>query len=548
MPAMGGSSALQRGREAYERRAWGEAFESLTRADEAAPLDLDDLDLLATSAFMLARDDEYLSILERAHHACLDAGEPLRAIRCTFWIGMTLALRGEMGPAGGWLGRGQRLLEREEHEETVEHGYMLMPLVFQHEARGEFEEGAAVAAKAAGMAERFGDRDGMAMATYAQGQLLAQAGRVHEGLALMDEAMVSVIAGELSPIATGIVYCGVILACQKVYEVRRAREWTAALTRWCSGQPDVVAFTGRCLLHRAEIMQLGGEWGDALEEARSAARRFLETRNQTAGLAFYRQAELQRLRGEFDAAEEAYREASRNGWEPQPGLAQLRLAQGRRDAAVVAIRRVTAETTNALKRAGALPARVEIMLAAGEVEDARAACLELETIAAGYESALLDGLVSHARGSVELAEGDAAGALIALRHAVERWRELEAPYEHARTRVLIGLACRALGDDDAAELELEAARAAFAELGAVPDVARVDSVLEAGVRADTHGLTARELEVLRLVATGKSNREIAESLVISEHTVARHVQNIFAKLDVSSRAAAGAFAFEHDLV
>jgi DNA-binding CsgD family transcriptional regulator len=295
-------------------------------------------------------------------------------------------------------------------------------------------------------------------------------------------------------------------------------------------------------------MQLGGEWGDALEEARSAARRFLETRNQNAGLAFYRQAELQRLRGEFDAAEEAYREASRNGWEPQPGLAQLRLAQGRRDAAVAAIRRVTAETTNALKRAGALPARVEIMLASGEVEDARAACLELETIGAGYESALIDGLVSHARGSVELAEGDAAGALIALRHAVECWQELEAPYEHARTRVLIGLACRALGDDDAAELELEAARAAFAELGAAPDVARVDSVLDAGERADTHGLTARELEVLRLLAAGRSNREIAESLVISEHTVARHVQNIFAKLDVSSRAAAGAFAFEHDLV
>ena len=544
---MSSRSALERGRDAYERRAWREAFDSLTRADEEAPLALDDLDLLATSGFMLARDDDFTRILERMHHACLGAGDTPRAIRCAFWIGMNLALRGEMGPASGWLARGQRLLEREEHE-TVEHGYMLMPQVFQHEARGEFAAGAAVAGKAAEIAERFGDRDGMAMATHAQGQLLARAGRVRDGLALMDEAMVSVIAGELSPIATGIVYCGVILACQHVYEVRRAREWTTALTRWCREQPDVVAFTGRCLLHRAEIMQLGGEWGDALEEARSAARRFLETRNQNAGLAFYRQAELHRLRGEFDAAEEAYRDASRNGWEPQPGLAQLRLAQGRRDAAVAAIRRVTAETTDALRRAGALPAHVEIMLAAGEVEDARAACLELEKIAAGYESALLDGLVSHARGSVELAEGDAAGALIALRRAVERWQELEAPYEHARTRVLIGLACRALGDDDAAELELEAARAAFEELGAAPDVARVDSVLAAGELADTHGLTARELEVLRLVASGKSNREIANALVISEHTVARHVQNIFAKLDVSSRAAAGAFAFEHDLV
>ncbi|MGH3110217.1 MAG: helix-turn-helix transcriptional regulator, partial [Gaiellaceae bacterium] len=462
---MSGNRALERGRDAYARRAWAEAFESLSAADANEELDRDDLDLLATSAFMLARDDDFRRILERIHHASLEAGDIDRAVRCAFWIGMTLVLGGEMGPGSGWLGRGQRLLEQLGGE-TRAHGYMLMPLVFQHEAKGEFEAGAAVAVKAAAMAERFGDRDGMAMARYAQGQLLARAGRVREGVALMDEAMVSVIAGELSPIATGVVYCGVILACQEIYEVRRAREWTAALTRWVGEQPDLVAFTGRCLLHRAEIMQLGGDWASALEEARSAADRFLATRNPTAGLAFYRQGELHRLRGDFGAAEEAYRRASQNGWEPQPGLAQLRLAQGRLDAAVAAIARVVAEATEPLKRAGALPACVEIMLAAGDVDEARAACRELETIAAGYESALLDALVAHARGSVELAQGDAAGALVALRHAVDRWQELDAPYEHARSRVLVGLACRALGDADAGELELEAARAAFAELGA----------------------------------------------------------------------------------
>jgi ATP/maltotriose-dependent transcriptional regulator MalT len=377
--------------------------------------------------------------------------------------------------------------------------------------------------------------------------LLVRAGHVREGLELMDEAMVAVIAGKLSPMATGVVYCGVILACQQIFEVRRAREWTAALTRWCREQPDIVAFTGRCLLHRAEIMQLNGAWHDALQEVESARKRFLETRNSAAGVALYRRAELHRLQGDFQVAEEAYREASRHGWEPQPGLAQLRLAQGRREAAVSAIKRVAAETAQPLKRAGVLPAYVEILLAAGEMEEARGACRELEEIAAGFESAMLDALVAYARGAVALAEGDASGALASLRRAVEGWRELEVPYDEARARVLIAQACRALDDDDAAELELDAARAAFVELGAEPDLARVDS-LATTVSADAHGLTARELEVLRLVASGKSNREIAAALVISEHTVARHLQNIFAKLDVSSRAAAGAFAYEHDLV
>nr|MBA3375084.1 helix-turn-helix transcriptional regulator [Actinomycetota bacterium] len=244
----------------------------------------------------------------------------------------------------------------------------------------------------------------------------------------------------------------------------------------------------------------------------------------------------------------AYREASRYGWEPQPGLAQLRLAQGRTDAALSTIRRVLGEAADPLKRAGLLPAYVEIVLAVGDVDEARSACRELEEIAARYESAMLGAIVAYARGAVHLAESDAQAALGALRAASVVWQELEAPYDGARTRVLVGIACRALGDEDAATLELDAARAAFAQLGAAPDVARVDELAGETSGRDRHGLTQRELQVLRLVAAGKSNREIAATLVISEHTVARHVQNIFAKVDVSSRAAAGAFAFEHDLV
>lgn len=538
---------LERARESYRRRAWADAYESLSRAGDASPLEAEDLELLATSAYMLGRDDEWMSILERAHHGYLDADEPLRAVRCAFWIGTNLALRGEMARATGWLGRAQRLLEREERD-CVERGYLLLPVMFQHQAAGDYAAAAATAAGAAEVGQRFGDSDLFALAVHAQGQMLIKDGRVRDGLPLLDEAMVAVTAGELSPIATGMVYCSVILACQEVYELRRAQEWTVALTRWCEQQPDLVAFTGRCLIHRAEIMQVRGVWQDALDEARRAGVRLMETNQRAAGLAFYRQGELHRLRGHLDAAEDAYRAASRFGWEPQPGLALLRLAQGREDAAAAAIRRVAAETTEAIRRVGLLPAYVEIMLAIGETEEARDACRELERIAEGLESGMLSAMVAQARGAVELADGDARAALVPLRRAWHGWQELEAPYDAARVRVLLGLACRALGDDDAAALELEAARETFEQLEAAPDLSRVDTLARRSAPSDMHGLTARELEVLRLVAAGRSNREIASALVISEHTVARHVQNIFGKLGLSSRAAATAFAFEHDLV
>jgi DNA-binding CsgD family transcriptional regulator len=539
------AAELERGRDAYTRRAWLEAYEAFIRADEDAPLDAEDLALLSTTVLMLGRDDEAVGVLERAHHAYLERGETLRAVRCAIWIGMNLAYRGSVGPASGWLGRAQRLLESEP-EETSERGYLLLPMVFRHEAAGDFEAGARVGGEAAAIGERLGDRDLLALAVHAQGHMLVRAGRVREGLSLLDEAMVAVTTAEVDPFVVGIVYCGVILACQEVFEVGRAREWTLALTRWVEQQPDLVAFTGRCLVHRAEILQLGGSWPDALDEARRAARRFVETSNPAAGLANYRQGEILRLQGEFDAAEEAYRAASRAGWEPQPGLAQLRLAQGSTAAAVASVRRSSTEITEPLKRAGLLPACVEILLAAGELEEARRACGELEELVASYESPMLGALLAHARGSVELAAGEAQPALVALREALEGWQELDAPYEVARTRALVGEACRVLGDEEAAALELDAAREIFERLGAAPDLARIQA--RADSAGDAHGLSPRELEVLRLVAAGRSNREIAAELFISEHTVARHLQNIFAKLGLSSRTAATAFAFEHDLV
>lgn len=535
------AAELERGREAYATRAWLEAYEVLAGAHAHEPLPPADVELLSVVAFMLGRDDDSVSWLELAHLRHLEAGEPLRAARCAAWIGLNLASRGEVGAAGGWIGRAHRLVERE--GECAERGYLLLPVMFQHEAAGDFAAAASVAEEAVRIGVRFGDRDLFALSAHGQGHMLVRCGRVREGLALLDEAMVAVTAEELSPIVTGIVYCGVILACNEVYEVQRAREWTRALADWWALQPEMVAFTGRCYVHRAEVLQLDGSWRDALEEARRAGERFVETGNPAAGLARYREGELLRLQGDFTRAEEAYRAASTFGWEPQPGLAQLRLGQGRTEAAVSAIRRAEAAATLPLERARLLPGFVEIMLAAGEVESARRACLELEELATGYESAMLGAIVAQARGAVHLAEGEPREALVSLRRAGEAWRALDAPYEIARTRVLAGQACRALGDEEAAVLEHDAARSTFERLGARPDLAGLETP-----PTSRQGLSGREVEVLRLVVAGKTNRQIAEALVISEHTVARHLQNIFAKIGVSSRAAATAFAFEHDLV
>jgi DNA-binding CsgD family transcriptional regulator len=529
------------------KRRWTNAHTSFVEADQAAPLGARDLELLATSAYMLGRDEEYVSALERAHNAYLQADESLRAVRCAFWLGANFALRGEMGHATGWLGRAERVLEREERD-CVERGYLQLAGVFRHAAAGDWDAAHATAAGAAAIGERFREPDLIALALVWQGRALVRRAPAEEGLALLDEAMVGLTTGELSPIVTGSVYCAVIAACQEVYAVRRAQEWTAALTDWCLQQPDMLAFTGRCLVHRAELMQLQGAWGDALDEAQRACERLAREMNRLwTAHALYQQAEVHRLRGEFAAAEDAYAEVSRCGSEPQPGLALLRLADGNRAAAAAAIRRVVGETSERVRRARLLPACVEILLAVGDAEEARTACRELEAIAAEYGSSMLSAVAAQARGAVEHADGNAGAALVALRLAFEAWHELEVPYEAARTRVLIALVCRGLGDDDTAELEFGSARRTFEELGAVPDLMRLDSLVRRRV-SDASGLTPRELEVLRRVAAGDTNKAIAAALVLSERTVDRHVSNILTKLRVSSRAAATAYAYEHDLL
>jgi DNA-binding CsgD family transcriptional regulator len=536
---------VERGREAYARSSWAAAYDALAAAEKAESLEALDLELLATAAYLLGREDEWMRLLGDACGRFAENGDAQRAARCAFWIGMQLALRGQAGPATGWFGRAHRLLENE--PDCVEHAYLQMPVALQREAEGDVDGAVETVAAAVDAAKRFEDPDLLALAVFAQGDILVRHSRMREGLALLDEAMVAVTSASPHPIVTGVVYCGVILACEEVHELRRAREWTDALTRWCDEQTDLLAFTGRCSVHRAEILRLQGAWQDALAEAERADRRSEAVANQAAvAKAAYLCGEVRRLQGELVEAERAYRRASGLGLEPQPGWALLRLAQGKTAAAAAAIRRALAETSDPLRRASLLPASAEIMIAAGELEEARAACAELEQVCGDHDSELLRTQLAQMRGAIALTSGDAGAALTDLRSAFQAWQELEAPYEAARTRLLVGRACRAVGDEDAFALELQAARETFERLGAAGDVAAVDALT--GAEAPPHGLSSRELEVLRLLAKGLSNREIASELVISQHTVARHVQNIFRKLDVGSRSAAGAFAFEHDLV
>jgi ATP/maltotriose-dependent transcriptional regulator MalT len=541
------SQQLQRGRDAFARQAWSTAAQALERADAAAPLAGEDVERLATTRYMRGDQDGYLAALQHAYRAHADAGAPLAAARCAGWLGMQLFRRGEIGAATGWMGRAQRLLD-EVGRECVERAYLTIPRMFQLEGEGRFADAAAVAAAAQEAGRRHGDADLVALAGHSQGQLLVLAGEVEAGLALLDEAMIAVTAGELSPIVRGIVYCGVISGCHAAFDMRRAHEWTSALTGWCAEQPDLVAFTGACLVHRAEILQIRGAWPAALEEARRAGERCAEVNElRAAAHAAYLVAELHRLRGSYRSAEQGYVAAARGGYEPQPGLARLRLAQGDAPAAAAALSRALGESADRSRRAALLPACVDVQLALGDIDGARRAGEELEELCGIYRSALLTASAEQARGAVDLAGGDAQAALPALRRAWRGWQEVGAPYEGACVRELTGQACAAVGDADAAAMELDAAREAFAALGAAPDVARLERLLGTTPRGGP-GLTARELQVLRLVAGGGTNRAIAAELVLSEKTVDRHVSNILGKLRVPSRAAATAYAYEHELL
>jgi DNA-binding CsgD family transcriptional regulator len=461
------------------------------------------------------------------------------------WLVLRSFALGESGRANGWLSRVRRLVEAEAGG-CAEEGYLLVPSVHRALATGDWSGAGDLAARAAQIGERFADVDLTALARNLQGGALLRQGQVEAGLALLDETMLAASSGELSPIITGLVYCSAIRWCRDVYAFGRAREWTQVLASWCDAQPELVTFSGVCLADRAEVLLVCGDWPGALEQARRVAERFGPGRDPEGSAdAAYQAAEVHRLRGELELAEAAYVRVGALGGEPQPGVSLLRLQQGRREQAAGGLRASLVSSSNPLRRARLLPALLEVALELGDTASARAACDELEATAARYGTEALEALAAAARGALRSAEGDAAGAIEPLRRAFGIWQRLGATHASARLRVQLARAYRALGDADGAQLELAQARRTFEQLGAAPDLERFQ--LAEPVRS-REGLSPRELEVLRWVAAGKTNRAIARQLGLSEKTVDRHVSNIFVKLDVSSRAAATAYAYQKRLL
>ncbi|HEU5257138.1 MAG TPA: hypothetical protein VFU28_14195, partial [Vicinamibacterales bacterium] len=340
--------ATLRGRRAYEQRAWADAYNALSQASAAGPLAADDVERLAWSATLTGRDEPALEAFERLHQLTLDAGEHHRAARAAFWLALRAMSLGQTARASGWLARAERLVDPN-GQDCAECGYLRLLRIFRLAAAGDHAAALTAAAEVATIGDRFKDADLSALGRNFQGRAMIRQGRLSEGLRCLDEAMVAATGGELSPVVTGLIYCDAIAACQQTHAMDRAREWTMALSGWCEAQPQLVPFAATCLIHRSEVMQLGGAWTEAFEEARRASTRLSHARGGDAGHAAYQEGEIHRLRGELAEAEQAYARASERGRDPHPGLALLRVAQGRVDVAAAASRRVLSETSDPLK-------------------------------------------------------------------------------------------------------------------------------------------------------------------------------------------------------
>lgn len=541
-------SVLNQGRTHFDRHEWSAAHAQFALADHETALDTADVERMATAAYLIGLDTESATAWSRAYHEHLANRDWALAGRCAFWMGFGLMMRGEYAQAGGWLARARRQLDQSDVDRP-EQGLILIPLALQQFEEGEVPAAFATFTEIGVIGKRWGSADLMAVSHLGCGHALIRFGRMADGVALLDEAMVYVTAGEVTPVLVGLIYCGMIEVCHEIYDLRRARQWTDALSRWCESQPDLVPYRGECLVHRAEIMQIHGAWPDAMAQVVAACERLSDPPGQPAiGYAFYQRAEMLRLQGDFSGADEAYRRASEWGRTVQPGLSLLRLAQGHGDAAESAMRREALEIQDHSRRCRLLPAYVEVMLGVGDAKAARTGANQLADIATEITYLPLRAASWQATGAVLLMEGRPDRALESLRRAETAWQKLTIPYEAARVRTLIGQCCRELGDEETAQLEFDAALRAFRQLGARPDAASVEALTRKALPTPAGGLTAREVEVIRLIAAGKTNRMIATDLFLSEKTVARHISNIFAKLGLASRSAATAYAFEHRLV
>jgi DNA-binding CsgD family transcriptional regulator len=542
---MGVVDELVQARTDYERGDWAHALDTWAGIDADA-MDAADLIDAAVSAYLLGRTTDAVDYYQRAFRLCVDARDLGGAVRSAFHLAMIHANCGEPSLAAGWTTRAARLVD-ELSDDTAERGYLAFLLMFQHLQQGALTEAGSFSAEVAALGRRHADPDLLALGLCSSGRIAIYLGRVTEGLASLDESMAVLTAGEVSAEVCGNVFCTAIEGCQQIADFGRVAEWTSALHRWCSALPALVTFTGQCSVHRGQVMRQRGAWTEAIEEFERAVERYqLANSLPAAGLAECERGDLLRLLGEYAAADAAYQHSAELGYDPQPGLAALWLATGHADAALGAVRRLLGERTGTVERCALLPAAVDVLLACSTVEEARAAANALDDVAAQLGTAAVQAMAAYAAGAVELASGDASGSLPYGRKAAQLWARVENPYELARTRVLVGQALTAVGDPASAQAELRAAMTTFRSLGALPALAEVERLLEPG--SAPAGLTAREVEVLRLVAAGRSNAAIAADLGLSEKTVARHLSNIFTKIDVGSRTAAAAYAFEHQLV
>jgi DNA-binding CsgD family transcriptional regulator len=539
------TSGTDGSRDASRPYAWAETYGSLSGRD-ASELTPRELEALAEAAWWLSKTDESIAARQRAYVGSVAAGDDEHAATMAARLSIEHFSRGDPAVGAGWLMKARR--HAEEVPEGAGHGFLLVVEATVARYSGDLPGAQELVGRAAELARRFPDPDLMAMAIHTQGIVLILLGETDRGVALLDEAMASVVSGQLTPFFTGIVYCNVIGTCLEIADVRRADQWSEAARVWCESLPPESPFPGMCRINRAEVARLRGAWSEAEAEATRASEELMGFDPMGAAQAFYETGEIRRRIGNLAGAEECFARAREIGFDPQPGLALLRFSQGKATAALSALTvAVGTPRESRLQQARLLAALVDVALTVPDVDAAAGAADRLAELAEGSGASILQAMAQTAAGAVQAARGDARAAVTSLRRGSVIWRDLRLPYEAARARVLLGLALRAAGDeDDAAVLELRSAIAAFERLGAVPDRDAATALLP-GTDALPGGLSPREAEVLRLVAAGKSNREIAAELVISEHTVARHLQNMFVKMGVSSRSAATAFAFEHDL-
>lgn len=541
----GSAEVLAAAHAARRRRDWPRAYELYRAAREAGRLSAEDLDGLSDVSWWLGRVDEVIAAGEAAFRAYLEEDRGRDAAMTALGIAVSLFLRGDDAVGSGWLSRAQRLVAP--FPDSIEHGYVRYIVEVEGSLDGsDLEAVAAAARELQQVGRRHGDMSLTAAGIVGEGRALLRLGDAERGMRLLDEAMVAVLHDDLDPEWAGNIYCHLMAACHEIGDIGRAGQWTEATSAWLAQLPSAAVFTGICRVHRSQVLQVAGAWDRAEREAAQVCDDLADLHVASVAEAQYQLGDLRRLRGDLGAAEQSYAQARRLGRDPQPGLALLRLAQGRVDAAQAAIRAALhAASGNRLARARLAAAQVEIAVAAGDLDAARRGCVELEDAAATYRTSGLEAAALHWRGATMLAERRADEALPALRAACRRWNDVGAPYDAACASTLLAAAYRALGDRDAQAAELATADATFTRLGVHADAPAM--VEAAASRPPPGGLTEREAEVLGLVAGGSTNREVAAALVLSEKTVARHLSNIFAKLGVSTRTEAAAFAFEHGL-